>query len=109
MKNSLALLGLFLAVIGLGIAMFQDDLRDEQATTVESVAQQALDKGTEIWSGDKRFREDAISYSILGLGLVGFVLGLGALLKKENGGLGLLAMVVGGVTMSWHWLINVFG
>ena len=109
MKNSLAWIGIVLAGIGLAIAVFQDEIRDQQATTVESVTQQAMDQGRLIWSGERRFRNDEISFGYLAAGLAGFVLGLGALLKKENPILGLVAMAVAGITLSWHWLINTIG
>ena len=108
MKNMLAVLGLVLALAGLGVAIFQDSIRGEQKTSVESLTQDAMDAGREIWDGGQRFRKDNVTYASIGLGLVGFVLGLAALLKDENKGMGLVAMVAGGAAMAWYWLVNAF-
>jgi hypothetical protein len=108
MKNMLAVVGLVVALAGLGVAVFQDEIRDEQKSSVQSVTQDALDIGKEVWSGEKRLRDDAISIIYIILGLIGLVLGLAALLKKESGGLSLLAMAAGGTAMTWHWLVGIF-
>ena len=102
MKNSLALIGLILALAGLGVAIFQDDIRSEQNTSVESLAQDAMDAGKKAWDGGDRLRKDAITYTYMGLGALGFIFGLAGLIKKENAGMGLVAMVIGAATALWH-------
>ena len=104
MKNSLALIGLILALAGLGVALFQDDIRDEQATSVETVAQDAMDAGKKMWDGGDRLRKDNVTYAYMGLGILGFVLGLAGLVKKENAGMGLGAMVIGAAAALWHMI-----
>ncbi len=105
MKNVLAVTGLSLALAGVGVAAFQDEIRDQQASSVESVAQDAMDKGKEIWDGGRRLRKDAVTTTYMGLGALGFVLGLSGLVKNENKALGLSAMAAGAAAAFWHMLV----
>lgn len=107
MKNMLAVIGLVLALAGLGVAIFQDDIRDEQPTSVESVTQDAMDKGREIWDGDKRLRKDNVTYAAIIAGALGALMGLLALFKDESKGMALAAMAIGGVAAGWHWIFNL--
>ena len=105
MKSSLALIGLVLALAGLGVAIFQDEIRDEQPTSVESLAQDAMDAGKKAWDGSTRLRKDKVTYAYMGLGALGFLLGLAGLVKKENAGMGLAAMIAGAVAALWHLIL----
>ncbi len=108
MKNLLAILGLVVALAGLGVAIFQDDIRDQQPTSVESVTQDALDKGRELWDGEQRMRNDNVTWLHMGLGGLGALLGLAGLLKKENPLVSLGALLAGGAAAGWGWIVNLF-
>ena len=105
--NRIGLVGIVIALFGIGVAAFQDDLRakfdDAPGESVETVVR----KGFALFSNVKveEQKHDKVDYVYISLGLIALVLGVWSYIVKENHRISAVAGALGVVAMAWHYVM----
>ena len=106
MKNRIGLSGILLAVLAVGIAIFQNEIRvatglSEPATenggarkTIVLFSRKQAEQGT-----------DVVDYSYMGLGFLALILGVVSFLQKESSRVSGMAAALGLVAVAWQYVL----
>ena len=103
-KNLIGMVGICLAIIGITLAIFQDDLQEPAPKPSEQLKENVIKKGMELVGMEveetkPKHRPVAIAY--IALGLLGLVSGVASYIKKENHRVSGLAAALGIMAMSY--------
>lgn len=107
MKNLLGILGIVVALGGVAVAAFQDELRGPRPPLSEQLKEEVLNRGAELFGGDveKARGVDAVSATYTFLGFLGLVLGVGSFVRNEDHRISGMAGALGIIAMSWEYVL----
>ncbi len=107
MKNRIGLIGILIALTGIGVAIFQDDLRPEKPSAAEQIKDLAVSRGIELLGGhvEKRRERDLVQLTYLGLGFIALVLGVVSFLRKESPQVAGAAGALGVIAIGWEFVL----
>ncbi len=106
MINRIGKTGIILAIIAIGIAVFQDGIRESIDLTGSSEKVSVFKKGITIFSRDKpEIERDYIDYSYMGIGFLAMTLGVFSFLGKENHRVSGTAAALGLIAIAWHYVL----
>jgi len=106
-KNTFGIIGIFIAIIAIAVAVFQDDLRPTPPPASELLTTRVLEKGVELFTGEveKMKKRDLVRYSYAGLGLLALILGVASFTNKENTRISGLAGGLGIIAIAWEYVL----
>lgn len=106
-KNTFGIIGIFIAIIAITVAVFQDELRPSPPPVSEQLTTRVLEKGVELLVGDveKKNKRDLVGYTYAGLGLLALMLGVFSFTKKENTRISGLAGALGILAIAWEYVL----
>lgn len=107
MKNRIGIVGICIAVVALGIAIFQDDIRPEQPSATTSLGDRVFEVVKSIGSDDtdKRLSRDWVTLTYIGLGFVALVAGIVSFIRKEDHRVSGMAGAIGVVAIGWEYVL----
>jgi len=108
MKHPFGIAGIIVAVIGITIAVFQDDIRQQFFPEPETKAESVVSKGLEligIGEKDDKFRRDIVTISYSALGLIALVLGVIGYVRKESHRISGVAGALGVIAIGWQYVL----
>ena len=105
MKNKIGIAGILIALLAIGIAIFQDRLRQPNPPEKASLISKVLHKSTFI-SGSKRKSVtssfDAVTYTYISLGFFALIFGVVSYLKNENHRFSSMAGALSVIAIGWE-------
>ena len=108
MKNKIGIAGIFIALLAIGIAIFQDRLRQPNPPEKTSLMSKVLNKSTFI-SGSKRKSVtssfDAVTYTYISLGFFALIFAVVSYLKNENHRFSGMAGALGVIAIGWEYVL----
>lgn len=110
-RNTIGLIGIVIALMGVGVAIFQDDLRpDTQAPPVE-MTDRVVEKGAELLGIEvkRESPSDVVMIIRLGLGFLAIVLGVVSWIRKENHRVSSTAAALGIIVVAWEYVLIAVG
>lgn len=107
MKNTVGIAGICVAIIAIGIAIFQDDLRPEAPSATTQLADRVSEAvakigGIEIEESSSR---DWVTLTYIGLGFLALVAGIVSFVQKENHRVSGMAGALGVVAIAWEYVL----
>ncbi len=106
MINKIGIIGIIVAFLGIGIAIFQDDIRAAVEPSKQSLSAQVVEKSKELLLGEKEESgHDKVDYAYTILGLVALVLGVISYVQKENHRVSSTAAALGIIAIAWHYVL----
>ena len=114
-RNIFGLIGIVIALAGIGVAVFQDHLRPPPEPAV-NLGEAALAKGKQ-WLGveSKEVKEepastiDWVTIAQFALGFLGIVLGAVSWVRKENHRISSLSAALGLIVVAWEYVLVAVG
>ena len=105
--NRIGLIGIFIAMLGVSVAVFQDDLRLHFSPDSSSVKEKVTKKGLAmVESGTvSAEKHDLVDFLYIGLGLVGLLFSVGSYIVKENHRVSAAAAALGIVALAWQYVL----
>lgn len=105
--NRIGLIGIVVGILGICVAIFQDDLRAQFAPETQKVERSVIEKGIRIFSSDPvtESRRDRIDFFYIGLGLLALILGVVSFVKEENHRISALAGALGVMAIAWQYVL----
>ena len=105
--NRFGLIGIIIALLGIGCAVFQGDLRKQFIPNALEVERSALGESIKMLISDDsvQVEHDRIDYLYLGLGLLALILGIISFLSKESQRVSLMAGVLGIMALTWQYVL----
>lgn len=115
-RNIFGLIGIVIALAGIGVAVFQDHLRPPPEPVSVKLGEAALAKGKQ-WLGveSKEVKEeptstiDWVTIAQFALGFLGIVLGAVSWVRKENHRISALSAALGLVAVAWEYVLVAVG
>jgi hypothetical protein len=107
MKNAIGLTGIGIALIGLCLAVFQDDLRPDPP----SVSTQLRERVTVAISdlagvqANRAESRDWVAVSYVALGLLALIAGVASFVRNENHRIAGMAGALGVVVIAWEYVL----
>ncbi len=94
-------------MIGISIAVFQDDLRARLSPDSPKLVERVAEKGIRLFDSGTvaEDKHDAIDFIYIGLGLLGLSLGVGSYIAKENHRVSAVAGALGIVALAWQYVL----
>jgi len=108
MKHPFGIAGIIVAVIGITIAVFQDDIREQFFPEPETKAESVVSKGLEligIGEKDDTFKRDKVTVTYSALGLLALVLGIVGYVRKESHRVAGMAGALGIIAVGWQYVL----
>jgi hypothetical protein len=108
MKNILGTLGIVVALIGITVAIFQDDLRPSPPLAAEQLKEKVLQKGAAMLGvrvEEKTERHDFVAVTYIGLGLAAIVLAVVSYIRKESHRVAGMAGALGIMATAWEYVL----
>ena len=105
-RNVIGLVGICVALVGVAIAVFQDDLRANPSLTAqvrERVSETVADIAGVESEGDAP--RDWVTMTYLALGLVALVAGVASFLRHENQRVAGMAGALGIIVIGWEYVL----
>lgn len=107
MKNQVGIAGICIAIIAIGIAIFQDDLRPEPLSPATQLADRVSETvakigGIEIEESSSR---DWVTLTYIGLGFLALIAGIVSFVQKENHRVSGMAGALGVVAIAWEYVL----
>ena len=106
-SNKIGLLGILFALLGVGVAVLQDDLRSRIAPDSPKLVERVAVKGIKLF-GNKVIEEekhDVVDYIYIGLGLIAFALAVISYIVKENHRISAAAGALGIIALAWQYVL----
>ena len=107
MKNIVGTIGIFIAIIALGIAIFQDDLRPDPPSATTQLADRVSEAMAKIGGIEiaEKASKDWVTFTYIGLGFLALIVGIGSFLRQEDHRVSGLAGVLGVVAIGWEYVL----
>ena len=115
MKNIFGLIGIVIALAGLGVAVFQEHLRPPPEPISVTLGEAALAKGKQwlgVGSEEIAAEQSAIDWVTIvqfALGFIGIALGAVSWIRSENHRVSALAAALGLVVVAWEYVLVAVG
>lgn len=107
-KNKLAIIGVLIALLGIGVAIFQEKIRSSTAPEATSLKVRVMHAGA-ILIGEKgpevKEKYDWITYSYMALGFLGLVFGVLAFLRHESLRHAGMSVALGLIAIAWEYVV----
>lgn len=108
LTNKMATIGVMVALLGIGVATFQEKIRSQSAPEETSLKVRVMHAGA-ILIGEKttdaKEKYDWVTYSYMALGFLGIVFGVLAYLRHESLRHVGMAAALGLVAIAWEYVI----
>jgi hypothetical protein len=106
-KNMIGILGIIIALLGVGVAIFQDQLRPPPTPATTQLKEAAIEKGASLLGVkvDKKTNFDWVTATQYGLGFFAIVLGAFSWVRKENHRVSALAAGLGVIAAAWEYFL----
>jgi hypothetical protein len=106
-KNLIGVIGIVIALAGVGVAIFQDDLRPPPTPGTIQLKDVALEKGAELLGIKvaEKTSSDWVRLTHLLLGFLAIILGVTSWIKKENHRVSAAAVSLGIVAAAWEYFL----
>jgi hypothetical protein len=110
-RNRIGIIGIVIALLGVGVAVFQDDIRSHFDTAPVEVKDRVIQKGAELFGVkvESETTRDKVTFLQFGLGFVGIVLGVVSWIRKENHRVSSSAAALGIVAIAWEYVLIAAG
>ena len=110
-RNVIGIIGIVIALTGIAIAVFQDEMRSPPAETSATLKSRVVEKSITLLGGevDKPAEVDAITLTYRGLGFLAFLFGVVSWVRKENHRISALAGALGAVAVAWEYVVIGIG
>ncbi|MFT7531818.1 MAG: putative membrane protein [Gammaproteobacteria bacterium] len=106
-KNLIGIIGIAIALVGVGVAIFQDDLRPQPTPVSIQLKDVALEKGAQLLGIDveEKTPSDWVRLTYFILGFLGIIMGVISWVKKENHRVSATALSLGIVAVAWQYVL----
>lgn len=106
-KNLIGIIGIVIALAGVGVAIFQDELRPPPTTTTVQLKDVALEKGAELLgiAVENKKSSDWVRLTQFMLGFLAIVFGVTSWVRKENHRISAAAVSVGIIAVAWEYVL----
>ncbi len=106
MINRIGIIGIVLAIVAIGIAIFQDGIRENIGFNGTSEKIEVIRKGITIFSSAKSEpKRDYVDYAYMGIGFLALIFGVISFLQKESYRVSGMATALGLVAIAWHYVL----
>jgi len=108
MKNKIGTIGIIIAILAVGIAIFQDKLRKPDVPEKTSLVSKVLNKSPFISSSKRKTDTpsyEAVTYTYISLGFFALILGVFSYLRNENHRFSGMAGALGIVAIGWEYVL----
>ncbi len=108
--NRIGLLGILIALIGVSVAVLQDDLRSRIAPDSPKLVERVAVKGIKLFGNTKvkETKHDVVDFIYIGLGLVAFALAAVSYIVNENHRISAAAAALGIIALAWQYVLIGF-
>ncbi len=109
-SNRIGLLGILIALIGVSVAVLQDDLRSRIAPDSPQLVERVAVKGFRLFGNTKveEAKHDIVDFLYIGLGLLAFSLAVASYIVKENHRISAAAASLGIIALAWQYVLIGF-
>lgn len=106
-SNRIGLLGILIALIGVSVAVLQDDLRLRIAPDSPKLIERVAVKGIKLFGNTavEEDKHDAVDFLYIGLGLVAFALAAVSYITNENHRISATAAALGIIALAWQYVL----
>ena len=107
MKNKIGIAGILIAIIAVGVAIFQDDIRPEPPSATTQLADRVSEAvakigGIEI---EEKSSRDWVTLTYIALGFLALIAGIVSFVQKENHRVSGMAGALGVVAIAWEYVL----
>ncbi len=106
-QNAMAILGIFIAILAIALAMFQDPIR-EQVASGKTLKERVIEGGAALIGIEpRRSSEDRdwIVWAYSGVGLLAVIFGVVSYLRQENHRFSGMAGALGIIAIGWEYVL----
>ena len=106
-RNRIGIIGLVVALLGIGVAIFQDDIRSHFDTEPVEVRDRVVEKGAELLGIEitSDTTRDKVTWVQFGLGFIAIILGVVSWIRKENHRVSASAAALGIIAVAWEYVL----
>ena len=106
-RNIFGVIGITIALMGIGVAIFQDDIRAQLDTQPVEVQDRILEKGAKLLGleVESERSRDWVTFTQFGLGFIGIILGVISWVRNENHRISASAAALGVVAIAWVYVL----
>ena len=110
-KHAFGIIGIVVALVGIGVAILQDELRGPPPSAQTQLKERVVEKGIELLGGEveKPMFRDRIVMSYTVLGFIAIVLGVVSYVRKENPRISALSGALGAIAIAWEYVLIGIG
>lgn len=110
-RNLFGIIGIVIALMGVGVAIFQDDLRSLFETEPIEIQDRVIEKGARLLGLDVEHetRRDWVTFTQFGFGFIGIILGVVSWVRNENHRVSSSAAALGVVAIAWEYVLIGLG
>ena len=107
-KNVFGIVGIVIALTGIGIAIFQDELGSDPPPVSTQLKEKVLHKGAELLGVETKassVKRDFVKIASMSLGLLAIVLSVVSFIRKEYYRIAGMAGTLGIVAITWEYVV----
>lgn len=106
-NNLIGFIGIFIALVGIGLAIFQDELRPATVSDPTTLSEAVFEKGAELLGVEveKKRKTDWVTMTLYVLGFIAIVLGVFSWVKNENHRVSAAAAALGVIAVAWEYVL----
>jgi len=106
-QNIIGFIGIAIAIVGIGIAIFQDELQPVPTPASKQLSESVFEKGAELlgFEVEKKRENDWVTITLFSLGFISIILGIFSWVKKEAQRISIAAVALGLVVVAWEYVL----
>ena len=106
-KNMIGIIGLVIALAGVGVAIFQDDLRPAATDTPVELKDRVIEAGAELLGVEveRKGSADTVRIVQFALGFLAIVLGVISWVRKEDHRMSSVPIALGIIVVAWEYVL----
>ena len=110
-RNAIGIIGIVIALMGVGIAIFHDDLRSPTQIAPVEMKDRVIEKSAELLGIEVQSEStnDTVTVVQFGLGFLAIVLGVVSWVRKENHRISSAAAALGILVVAWEYVLIAAG